>query len=139
MSGGGSIEAMALLAGLQRIFLRNFAIACSIGIHESERARPQRILLNIDLYVEPDGGTEGDDIRRVVDYDFLRDEIFRLVAGRHFNLQETLAREIGAICLARPGVLGARIATEKPDIYPDCEAVGLEMLVATDRLRALLR
>ena len=138
MSRGGAIEAAALLAGLQRIFLRNFAITCSIGVHESERARPQRVVLNIDLYVEAEGGTD-DDIRRVVDYDFLRREIFRLVTDRHFNLQETLAREIGAICLSRPGVLGARIATEKPDIYPDCEAVGLEMLVATDRLRALLK
>ena len=139
MSGSGAIETAALLAGLQRIFLRNFAVSCSIGIHEAERAHPQRVLLNIDLYVEPDCSGGEDDIRRVVDYDFLRREIFRLVAGRHFNLQETLAREIGAICLARPGVLGARIATEKPDIYPDCEAVGLEMLVTTDRLRALLR
>ena len=33
--------------------------------------------------------------------------------------------------LAHPGVVAARVATSKPDVYPDCEAVGVE----TFRLR----
>ncbi len=133
----GAIHLAALLAGLRRIFVRNFAVTCSIGIHAFERAAPQRVLINIDLWVRSAAAT--DEIEAVVDYDFLREEVRRLAASRHFNLQETLVAAIADACLARPGVLAARVSTEKPDVYPDCEAVGLEAFAATDAFRAALR
>ena len=30
-------------------------------------------------------------------------------------------------CLGKNGVLAARVSSEKPDIYPDCESVGFEI------------
>ena len=54
MVDGGSLTFLALLAGMRRIFLRDFALACSIGIHPFERAARQRILVNVDIFV--DGG-----------------------------------------------------------------------------------
>jgi dihydroneopterin aldolase len=68
-----------------------------------------------------------DDIGQVLDYDFLRSGIARLVAARHYNLQETLCQEILQMCLANPQVTAARVSTEKPDVYPDCEGVGYEI------------
>jgi len=29
--------------------------------------------------------------------------------------------------LKHPHVLAARVSTEKPDVYPDCESVGVEV------------
>jgi dihydroneopterin aldolase len=49
-----------------------------------------------------------------------------LVASRHYNLQETLIDEILALCLSFPQVSGARVSTQKPDVYPDCKTVGIE-------------
>jgi dihydroneopterin aldolase len=46
------------------------------------------------------------------DYDFLRSEIGRLIAGRRFNLQETVAREIYDLVAARRGVTGLRSPSE---------------------------
>ena len=127
----------ALLAGMRRIFLRNFALSCSIGIHPSERAARQRVLVNVDLFV--DGAAAAPDrIDAVLDYDFLRAEITRLAESRHFDLQETLAQEIAAICMAKPGLLAVRVSTEKPDVYPDCDAIGLELLVAGEAFRRRL-
>ena len=48
-----------------------------------------------------------------------------LAGSRHFNLQETLVDAILDLCLAQPGVIEARVSTEKPDVYKDCR-VGYE-------------
>ena len=61
------------------------------------------------------------------DYDFLRTEIGALAAGRRFNLQETFVREIYDLVAARRGVTALRVSTRKPDIYPDCAGVGVEL------------
>lgn len=134
---GAGVE--LLLQGMRRIFLRNFRFDCSIGIHEFERHDRQRLLVNIDLYVDRPRAAERGSIEAVVDYDFLRERISALAASRHFDLQETLVEEIAAICLSQAGVRAARVSTEKPDVYPDCDAVGVEVFVVADRGPAELR
>jgi len=110
----------------RKLFLRNFCVLASIGIHDFEQNHKQRILINIDLYLSDKPQLDDDRIEGVLDYDFLRNEISRLVSERHFNLQETLCHEIIKICMSRDGISRARISTEKPDIYPDCKSVGYE-------------
>ena len=65
------------------------------------------------------------------DYDFLRTEIGALADGRRFNLQETFVREIYDLVAARRGVTALRVSTRKPDIYPDCAGVGVELTSAS--------
>jgi len=121
---------MALSTGLgraRRIFLKNFEASLSIGIHDFEKQVRQRVIVNVDLYLDPDGKVVRDHIDETVDYDFVRREILALADDCHFNLQETFCERVLAICLARPGVLAARVSSEKLDVYPDCESVGFEI------------
>ncbi|MEO8009708.1 MAG: dihydroneopterin aldolase [Betaproteobacteria bacterium] len=111
----------------RRIFLKNFETRLRIGIHDFEKQARQRVIVNVDLYIDPDGKVERDQIDETVDYDFVRREIAGLAESGHFNLQETFCEKILAICLARPGVLAARVSSEKLDVYPDCESVGFEI------------
>ena len=115
------------LGRTRRIFLRNFETRISMGIHESEKKARQRVMINVDLYLEPDARIERDHISETVDYDFLRREIGVLADSGHFHLQETFCERILAICLARPGVVAVRVSSEKPDVYPDCESIGFEI------------
>ena len=50
-----------------------------------------------------------------------------VIAGRRFNLQETVVREIYDLVAARRGVTALRVSSRKPDIYPDCAGVGVEL------------
>tara|TARA_B100000676_G_C18041455_1_gene825220 strand:+ start:1110 stop:1472 length:363 start_codon:yes stop_codon:yes gene_type:complete len=113
----------------RRIFLRDYEIIASIGIHEFERQNPQRIIVDVSLDLANDmpPDTAEDRIETVLDYDFLRDRIREIVEGRHFNLQETLCAEILTTCLQPNKVKAARVSTRKPDVYPDCDSVGVEM------------
>ena len=114
-------------ASARRIFLKNFETRISMGIHDFEKKARQRVMVNVDLYLEPDARIERDHINETVDYDFLRREIAALADSGHFHLQETFCEKILAICLARPGVVAVRVSSEKLDVYPDCESIGFEI------------
>ena len=109
----------------RRIFIRDFRLSVSIGIHDFEKDGPQTVVVNVDLLLEPVGAAHGDKIANVLNYDVVHDGIAALAKSRHFNLQETLVEAILDLCLARPGVIEARVSTEKPDVYKDCR-VGYE-------------
>ena len=109
----------------RRLFIRDFKLQVSIGIHDFEKTAPQSVVVNVDLLLAPAEEPHGDRIASVLNYDTVHDGIVALANSRHFNLQETLVEAILELCLAQPGVLEARVSTEKPDVYKDCR-VGYE-------------
>ncbi len=109
----------------RRIFIRDFRLPVSIGIHDFEKEGPQTVVVNVDLLLEPAGEVHNDRIANVLNYDTVHDGIVALAKSRHFNLQETLVEAILDLCLGQPGVVEARVSTEKPDVYKDCR-VGYE-------------
>jgi dihydroneopterin aldolase len=111
----------------RRILLRDFAVPVDIGFHDFEVGKPQRVFVTIEVWLDEKSFAAEDVVAAAWDYDFLRTEVLRLVDGKRYNLQETLLREIYALVAARAGVKGLRIATSKPDVYPDCAAVGVEL------------
>ena len=99
-----------------KLFLIDFEIRADIGIHDFEQAALQRILISVEMEVTSATDDAADQIETVLDYDFLRREIVKLVEGQRFNLQETLCREIIAILGRQPAVLTAVVSTRKPDV-----------------------
>jgi dihydroneopterin aldolase len=117
------------LADCRRLFLRNYVVDANIGIHASEKEGAQRLALNVDLYVPLALSTPRHDrIHEVVDYDFIRLTIRHRIEQGHINLQETLVDDIARNLLAHPAVRAVRVSSEKPDVYPDVDAVGVEVL-----------
>ena len=121
------------LADCRRLFLRNYEVFINIGVHDFEKRGEQRVVINVDLYVPLALSTPVEDkLREVVDYDFMRATIARRVEQGHIHLQETLCDDLVKIMLAHPQVRAARVSTEKPDVYPDCDAVGVEVFRIKD-------
>ena len=116
------------LRDCRRLFLRNYEVRINIGVHDFEKRGEQRVLINVDLYIPLAQSTPTRDaLEEVVDYDFMRRTIAERVAQGHIHLQETLCDDVLARMLAHPQVRAARVSTEKPDVYPDCDAVGCEV------------
>ena len=116
------------LMDCRRLFLRDYEVWINIGVHDFEKKAEQRVVINVDLYVSLAQSTPRDDkLDEVVDYDFIRREVGARVSRGHIHLQETLCDDLLARMLAHPGVRAARVSTEKPDVYPDCDAVGCEV------------
>jgi 7,8-dihydroneopterin aldolase/epimerase/oxygenase len=116
------------LADCRRLFLRDYTVNIDIGVHDFEKLAPQRVLINVDLYVPMALSTpRADELVEVVDYDFIRSSVLARVAQGHIQLQETLADDVLKLMLAHPRVRAARVSTAKPDVYADCAAVGVEV------------
>lgn len=111
----------------RKIVLEDYCLSADIGFHEFEIGQPQRLFVTVEVWVDAAAFAESDDQSTAWDYDFLRTEIGRLAEGRRFNLQETLVREIYDLVAARYGVTALRVSSRKPDIYPDCAGVGVEL------------
>ncbi|TRW18401.1 dihydroneopterin aldolase [Glacieibacterium frigidum] len=116
-----------LRARTRKIVLDDFDFPCDIGFHDFEIGTPQRLRVNVEVWLDAAHFPTGDDPAEAWDYDRLRTAILGLTQGRRFNLQETVAHAIYDLIAARRGVTALRISTRKPDIYPDCAAVGVEL------------
>ena len=116
------------LAECRRLFLRNYEVMINIGVHDFEKRGEQRVLINVDLYIPLAQSTPKDDqLEEVVDYDFMRVTVAKRMAQGHVHLQETLCDDVARAMLAHPRVRAVRVSTMKPDVYPDCEGVGVEV------------
>ena len=101
----------------------------NIGVHDFEKRGEQRVLFNVELYVPLAASTpKQDELHEVLDYDFIRNTIQKRVAQGHTQLQETLCDDIARSLLSHPKVRAVQVSTQKPDVYPDCEAVGVEVM-----------
>lgn len=118
------------LMDCRRLFLSNYEVYINIGVHDFEKRGEQRVLINVDLFIPLTESTPKEDsLDEVLDYDFMRQSIVQRVAKGHIHLQETLCDDVAKIMLAHPSVRAVRVSTAKPDVYPDCDAVGVEIFL----------
>ena len=116
------------LIDCRRLFLKDYEVYINIGVHDFEKRAEQRVIFNVEIYVPLELNTPKQDrLEEVLDYDFIRKTIVERVKRGHIHLQETLCDEIVAAILEHPNVMAVRVSTAKPDVYPDCEAVGVEV------------
>ncbi|HEV2865161.1 MAG TPA: dihydroneopterin aldolase [Allosphingosinicella sp.] len=111
----------------RKVVLEDYDLKVDIGFHDFEVGNPQRLLITVEVWVDERFFAAADEAGEAWDYDFLRSGIAGLAAARRFNLQETLVREIYDLVAARRGVAALRVSTRKPDVYPDCAGVGVEL------------
>lgn len=112
--------------GEVRIHVRDLVLKARIGVHQHERLAYQRIRLNLELTVDYAKPIE-DDLDNVLCYARLVTGIRGVVGARHVNLIETLADDIGRMCLEDPRVRAARVRIDKLDVFPEAESVGIEI------------
>jgi dihydroneopterin aldolase len=111
----------------QRIVLEGLEVQSDIGFHDFEIGSPQRLLVSVEVWLNDLAPPADDHPSEAWNYDFLRTEVAELAAARRYNLQETLAHAIFERVAAFHGVRALRIRLSKPDVYPDAEAVGVEV------------
>ncbi len=116
------------LSDCRRLFLRDYEVQINIGVYESEKQGTQRALINVDLFVPLALSTPTKDhVDDVLDYNFMRNTVAKRMAQGHIHLQETLCDDLVNAMLLHPRVRAVRVSSEKPDAYPDCRSVGVEV------------
>ena len=117
----------ALKPRTRKIVLEDYQLPVDIGFHDFEVGSPQLLTVTVEVWLDEASFAVEDEASAAWDYDFLRTEIGTLASNQRYNLQETLVRAIYELVAARRGVTALRVSTRKPDIYPDCAGVGVEL------------
>ncbi|GBQ25163.1 dihydroneopterin aldolase [Gluconacetobacter sacchari] len=114
---------------LRRVFLKDMVLQAHIGIYPHEQGVTQRVRVNISFGVpdEPGLAIGRDDLSRTVSYERIVLMVRRIIAEGHVRLVETLAERIAVGVLADERVRVVRVRVEKPDIFDDLDAVGVEI------------
>lgn len=111
----------------RKIVLEDYSLNVDIGFHNFEVGHPQRLFLTVEVWVDEASFPGEDDADSAWNYDVLRSGIAELATARRYNLQETLVRAVYDLIAARRGVTALRVRSRKPDIYPDCAGVGVDL------------
>jgi dihydroneopterin aldolase len=111
----------------QRILIDSIEVMADIGFHDFEVGVPQRLLVSVEVWIDPPLPPADDDPSRAWDYDVVVQAVRALATARRYNLQETLVHEIFARIASLHGIAALKVSSTKPDVYPDASGVGVEI------------
>jgi dihydroneopterin aldolase len=110
-----------------KVFIKDLIIETKVGHLIHERHNPQKIRINVAAWSDISASIKSEDLADCVDYCVIRETVHNMCAAREFVLIETLANSILDVCFEDPKVTKAWIMLEKPNKFPDCASVGIEI------------
>jgi dihydroneopterin aldolase len=110
----------------QRILVRGFCCAATIGVSDEERATPQRLGVDVELELSPDPPVR-DDIDEVLNYGKVVRLLRHYCIASEYRLLETLADALASAFFSFERVGKARIRIVKLDRYPEVDRIGIEI------------
>ena len=99
---------------MDRIFIRELALRCIIGIYPEERREKQDVIITVEMHCDLRRAGQSDDLNDTVNYKSIKKSILRMVEESQFNLIESLAEHIAAIALKDEKVLQVVVTVDKP-------------------------
>jgi dihydroneopterin aldolase len=111
----------------QRIVIDAIEVMADIGFHAFEIGVPQRLLVSVELWIDPPTPPADDDPGQAWDYDVVVQAVRNLATERRYNLQETLVHAIFERIASLHGISALKVSSLKPDVYPDARGVGVEI------------
>jgi D-erythro-7,8-dihydroneopterin triphosphate epimerase len=99
---------------MDKIFIRELALRCIIGIYPEERVEKQDIIINLEMGCDLRKAGRSDDLRDTVDYKNIKKAILKLVEKSSYLLIESLAENIADIALADDKVQQVVVTIDKP-------------------------
>lgn len=112
---------------MDRIFIRDLALRCIIGIYPEERREKQDVVINVEMHADLRAAGRSDDLNDTVDYKSIKKGILKLVEGSAFQLIETLAEQIADIALSRDKVEQVIVTIDKPGALRFAKASAVEI------------
>ena len=98
---------------MDRIVIKDLEVDAHIGVTESERAQPQRLLITVELERDLAEAGRKDSEAATTRYDVVADMVRKVVAERPHKLVEAVATEIAEMILARKLATGVTVEVKK--------------------------
>ncbi len=98
---------------MARITIVDLEVFYHIGVSEEERAKPQRLLLTIDMNLDFSSAAVSDRIEKTVNYHTLAQDLLKFGNMRSWKLLERLVSNIADYILAQYGPLSVTVEAKK--------------------------
>ncbi len=108
----------------EKIIINGLSFDMSVGIYDFEKARKQRIMIDLEITVNYKAPPES--IEDALSYEKICNDIEGLCQSSHYDLLETLAEDIFKHCLSDNKILYSELAIYKPDIIKNTDSVGVK-------------
>jgi len=111
---------------MDQIVIQDLEVFYRVGVPDQERAKPQRLLLTIELEHDFTLAAEADDLEKTIDYDHFSRRLLAFGHDREWKLIETLAVDL-AVMILRECKAG-RVAVEvKKFVLPQARWVSVRV------------
>ena len=111
----------------RKILIRNLVLNISIGIHNFEKKKKQKVRFNIEITTNPNISPSKKDMSTILNYETIVNKVNFLVNKKHHDLLEELAENIFDVIFKFRLVKKVKIKIEKLEIIKETESVGINV------------
>ena len=86
---------------MSRITIADLEVHFCVGVNDDERAKPQRILLTVEMNLDFSTAALSDRVERTINYQNVVDDLLKFGDGRNWKLLEKLVSNIADALLSR--------------------------------------
>ena len=109
----------------KKIIIRDLILLISVGIHQFEKLKKQKVKFNIEITTDPNLKP---DIKTIINYESVINDIKRLTKKTHFELLESLSESIFDEIFKNKKIKKIKLKIEKLDIIKETKSVGIEFV-----------
>lgn len=113
------------------IRVRGLRVDTRVGVTAAERARPQTVVVDVDIAADLSKAAASDDVADTIDYGAAVTAVADAVRGSETKLLERLAAEVASVVSRMDGVAAVTVEIRKasPPVSEQVEAIGVRIEV----------
>ena len=111
----------------RKVIIKDLILNISIGIHNFEKKKRQRVKFNIEILTNPYVTPNNKDLNSILNYEEIISKIEKIAYPKHHELLEDLAEKIFDMIFKNKLVKKIKLKIEKLDILKKTKAVGIEV------------
>jgi len=111
----------------RKILVRDLILKISVGIHDFEKKKKQRVKFNLDINTDPSLVPDDNNLNSIINYEDVIKNIKKITNKKHYPLLETLAEKVFSKLFENTRVKKVKLRIEKLDVFKNTSSVGIEI------------
>ncbi len=109
----------------KKVIVNDLILTISVGIHQFEKQKKQKVKFNLVITTDPNLKS---DIKSIVNYESVINDIKKITEKKHFELLESLSENIFDEIFKNKKIRKVKLKIEKLDIIKETKSVGIEVV-----------
>ncbi len=109
----------------KKVIVKDLILLISVGIHQFEKQKKQKVKFNLVITTDPNLKS---DIKSIVNYENVINDIKKITEKKHFELLESLSENIFDVIFKNKRIKKVKLQIEKLDIIKEAKSVGIEVV-----------